>query len=169
VTLRSCLTTLVLILGLGAPAMAQSEPEFRGEYGDWRVFTRAGDDGLVCYTLSRPRDSTPLAYAHGNVYFLVSSWQSGSVEEQPSLLVGYDLRPNSPPEIRVGSSRFGLFSDGQEAFLDDLGDEPSLIREMRRGATMRVTGTTSDGIATAYEFSLSGITAALQRVSTLCG
>jgi hypothetical protein len=169
VTIRHCLTALVLMSGLGAPALAQSEPQFRGEYSDWRVFTRASDDGLVCYTLSRPRDSTPLAYTHGNVYFLVSSWQTGSVEEQPSLLVGYDLRPNSPPQIRLGSSRFDLFADGQEAFLDDLGDEPSLIREMKRGSTMRVTGTTSDGIATAYEFSLSGITAALQRVSALCG
>ncbi|WP_417467769.1 hypothetical protein [Maricaulis sp.] len=168
-TFRLCLTALVFALGLAAPAMAQGEPEFRGEYGDWRVFTRNGDDGLVCYTLSRPRDATPLAHAHGNVYFLVSSWQSGAVEEQPSLLVGYDLRPNSPPQIRVGSSRFDLFADGQEGFLDNLDDEPSLIREMRRGATMRVTGTTVDGIATAYEFSLSGVTAALQRVSSLCG
>lgn len=168
-TIRLCLTALVMMLGLGAPAMAQGVPEFRGEYGDWRVFTRTSDDGLVCYTLSRPGDSTPLAYAHGNVYFLVSSWQSGSVSEQPSLLVGYDLRPISPPQIRVGSSRFDLFVDGQEAFLDNLRDEPSLIREMRRGSTMRVTGTTSDGIATAYEFSLSGVTAALQRVSSLCG
>jgi len=169
VTIRRCLTALILIFGLGAPALAQSEPEFRGEYSDWRVFTRSTDDGLVCYTLSRPRDSTPLAHAHGNVYFLVSSWQSGAVEEQPSLLVGYDLRPNSPPQIRVGSSRFDMFSDGQEAFLDNLRDEPSLIRDMRRGSTMRVTGTTLDGVATAYEFSLSGITAALQRVSSLCG
>lgn len=168
-TIRYCLTALIFMLGMGAPAMAQAEPQFRGEYGDWRVFSRQSDDGLVCYALTRPRDSTPLAYAHGNVYFLVSSWQTGSVEEQPSLLVGYDLRPNSPPEIRVGSSRFDLFADGQEAFLDDLNDEPSLIREMRRGSTMRVTGTTGDGIATAYEFSLSGVTAALQRVSSLCG
>lgn len=167
--IRHCLTALVLCLGLGAPVMAQSEPEFRGEYGDWRVFSRQSEDGLVCYALSRPRDSTPRAFTHGNVYFIVSTWQSGSVEEQPNLLVGYDLRPNSPPQIQVGSTRYGLFADGQEAFLDDLTDEPALIREMRRGSVMRVTATTADGVATAYEFSLSGITASLQRVAALCG
>ncbi|MFT6462772.1 MAG: hypothetical protein ACJA0Y_002281 [Maricaulis maris] len=39
---------------------------------------------------------------------------------------------------------------------------------MRRGSVMRVTATTLDGVATAYEFSLSGVTAALERAETLC-
>jgi hypothetical protein len=40
---------------------------------------------------------------------------------------------------------------------------------MRRGSVMRVTATTAEGVASAYEFSLSGITASLQRVAALCG
>lgn len=150
-------------------AIAQDEPEFRGEYNDWRVFTRPSDAGLICYALTRPTDSTPRAHEHGTVYFIVASWQSGTVDEQPNLLVGYDLRPTSPPEVRVGSDRFDMFTDGQEAFLDDLSDEPDLVRSMRRGSVMRVTATTAAGVATAYEFSLSGVTAALQRVGALCG
>ena len=153
---HACLTLGLmtgLISGLGAPALAQDEPQFRG---------------LSCYALSRPTDSAPRAYEHGNVYFLVATWQSGTVEEQPSLLVGYDLRPTSPPQVRVGSDRFDMFADGQEGFLDDLDEESELISSMRRGSVMRVTGTTIDGAATSYEFSLSGVTAALQRVETLC-
>lgn len=159
-----------LSLSLLAPALAeaQSDPQFRGEYSDWRVFTRDTDQGRVCYALSRPTDSAPQNHEHGNVYFLVSSWQSGIVEEQPSLLVGYDLRPSSPPEIRIGSSTYDMFTDGQESFLDDLDDEPRAIRSMERGSAMRVTATTSEGVATAYEFSLRGVTAAIQRVNALC-
>ena len=126
-TIRNCLTALVLIFGLAAPAMAQDEPQFRGEYSDWRVFTRSSDDGLVCYTLSRPRDSTPLAYSHGNVYFLFSSWQSGSVVEQPNLLFGYYLRPINPPQLPFGSTPFDLFSDGHLSFLFYLAVLPSLF------------------------------------------
>jgi hypothetical protein len=163
-------TGLGLVFSVCPPALAQEDPEFRGEYGsgEWRVFTRATDEGRVCYALSRPQDSAPRAHEHGNVYFLVSSWQSGSVDDQPSLLVGYEMRPTSPPQIRVGSSSFDLFVDGQEGFLEDLDDEASLVRAMRRGSLMRVTATTNDGVATSYEFSLSGVTAALQRASTLC-
>lgn len=167
--LRSSLTALTLAAACAVPALAQQEPEFRGEYSDWRVFTRSTEAGLVCYALSRPSDSAPRAHDHGTVYFLVASWQSGAVEEQPSLLVGYDLRPTSPPEVRVGSDRYDMFTDGQEGFLDDLEDEPDLVRAMKRGSTMRVTATTAAGVATSYEFSLSGVTAALDRVEALCG
>lgn len=172
-SLRYCLTALTLslagALACAGPAAAQDEPEFRGEYSDWRVFTRPTESGLVCYALSRPTDSAPRNFDHGTVYFIVASWQSGAVNEQPNLLTGYDLRPTSPPETRVGSSRFDMFTDGREAFLDDLSDEPDLVRQMRRGAVMRVTATTAAGVATSYEFSLSGVTAALQRVEALCG
>lgn len=167
--MKSLFTASLAFGLLAAPALAQTDPQFRGEYSDWRVFTRQSDSGLICYALSRPEDIAPRAHEHGNVYFLVASWQSGAVEEQPSLLVGYELRPTSPPEVRVGSSRYDMFTDGQEGFLDDLDDEPGLIRAMRRGSAMRVTATTVDGVATAYEFSLSGVTAALQRVEALCG
>ena len=169
VFLKTSLTALMLTTLAALPAQAQDEPEFRGEYSDWRVFTRPTDNGLVCYALSRPTDSTPRAHDHGTVYFIVASWQSGAVEEQPNLLVGYDLRPTSPPEVRVGSDRFDMFTDGQEGFLDDLSEESQLVRAMKRGSVMRVTATTAAGVATSYEFSLSGVTAALQRVDALCG
>ena len=166
--IRLACLALGLMIGLGAPALAQDDPQFRGEYSDWRVFTRTTEAGFACYALSRPTDATPRAHDHGNVYFLVATWQSGAVEEQPSLLVGYDLRPTSPPQVRVGSDRFDMFADGQEGFLDDLDEEDELVSSMKRGSVMRVTATTLDGVATAYEFSLSGVTAALQRAETLC-
>lgn len=166
--LPHALAALAALPVLSVPASAQDDPQFRGEYRDWRVFTRNTEAGTVCYALSRPSDSSPRAHEHGNVYFLVASWQSGAMEEQPSFLAGYDLRPTSPPRIRVGSDRFDMFADGNEGFLDDLDDESSLVRSMRRGSVMRVAATTNDGVATSYEFSLSGVTAALQRVDALC-
>lgn len=168
-SLRYCLAALTLSFACATPALAQDEPEFRGEYSDWRVFTRPTESGSVCYALSRPTDSAPRTFDHGTVYFIVATWQSGAVTEQPNLMVGYDLRPTSPPEARVGSSRFDMFTDGREAFLDDLSEESDLVRQMKRGAVMRVTATTAAGVATSYEFSLSGVTAALQRVEALCG
>ena len=166
--LRIVFAVLLLMAAPAGMALAQDAPESRGSYGDWRVFTRSTDAGLVCYALTRPQDEAPRALDHGGVYFLVASWQSGVVEEQPNILVGYDLRPSSPPRVRVGSSNYDMFVDGREGFMDDLDDEPGLVRAMRRGSVMRVTATTAEGVATSYEFSLSGVTAALQRVDALC-
>lgn len=168
-SLISGLAALTFMLGMPVSvATAQDAPQSRGQYRDWRVFTRSTDAGLVCYALGRPTDSAPRAHAHGDVYFILSSWQSGAVEEQPNILVGYDMLPTSPPRVRVGSSRYDMFVDGHEGFMDDLEDEASLIRAMRRGSVMRITATTTSGVATSYEFSLSGVTAALQRVEALC-
>ena len=166
--LSALLAALSCFTFLPATATAQSDPQFRGEYTDWRVFTRETEAGRVCYALVRPSDSAPRSHEHGSVYFIVASWQSGSVEEQPNLLVGYDLRPSSPPRVRIGSSRFSMFVDNREGFMDDLEDEPRLIRSMRRGSSMRVEATSAEGTATSYEFSLRGVTAALQRVDALC-
>ncbi|WP_300552975.1 invasion associated locus B family protein [Maricaulis sp.] len=162
------LAALTCFFCLPATAIAQSDPQFRGEYTDWRVFTRDTEAGRVCYALVRPSDSAPRSHEHGSVYFIVATWQSGSVQEQPNLLVGYDLRPSSPPRVQVGSNRYSMFVDNREGFLDDLEDEPRLVRSMRRGSVMRVEATSTEGTGTSYEFSLSGVTAALQRVDALC-
>lgn len=174
-SLRPCLLLSCLLLvaafGVSAPApalQAAGEPRFEGEHRDWRVFVRGEGSERVCYAVSRPTDSRPGNVDHGEVYFLVSSWASGAAEEQPSFLAGYPLRPQSPPEARVGSSRYAMYVSGQEGFIEQLDDEARLVRAMRRGSTMRIEATSQRGTATAYTFSLLGVTAALEQVERLC-
>lgn len=150
--------------GLGAAQDAQN----RGAYGDWIVFTINTDNGLVCYAASRPTEMTPSSVDHGEVFFVISTWANGAAEEQPRFVAGYALRPETPPRARIGSSRFQMFAAGQDGFVEDLEDESDLIRQMRRGADMRIEATSQRGTATAYLFSLTGVTAALQRVDALC-
>ncbi|PWE18167.1 hypothetical protein DDZ18_00710 [Marinicauda salina] len=160
---------LIAVSAAGAATAAAQEPEFQGAHRDWRVFTRAAGDDLICYALSRPQDSRPGNVDHGDVYFIVATWASGAAEEQPSFLAGYTLRPDSPPRVRVGSDSFRMYVSEQEGFIESGRDEERLVSAMRRGADMRVEATSARGTATAYEFSLMGITAALQDVEDLCG
>ena len=150
--------------GLGFAQDAQN----RGAYGDWIVFTIATDNGQVCYAASRPIEMTPSSVDHGEMFFVISTWANGAAEDQPRFVAGYALRPETPPRARIGSNRFQMFTAGQDGFLEDLDDENDLIREMQRGAEMRIEATSQRGTATAYLFSLTGVTAALQRVDALC-
>lgn len=161
-----CAATLSLAC---ATAAAAQEPVFQGEHNDWRVFMRGEGEERICYATSRPADARPGSVDHGDVYFLVSSWASGAAEEQPSFLAGYALAPNQGPAVRVGSSRYGMYVSGREGFIEELRDEERLVSAMKRGATMRVEAMSTRGTATAYEFSLSGVTAALEQVESLCG
>ena len=61
------------------------------------------------------------------------------------------------------------FVSEQEGFLEETGEESQLVRAMRRGSDMRVEATSNRGTATAYTFSLLGVTAALEQVDDLCG
>lgn len=160
---------LVGISAALASSSAQAqEPVFQGAHQDWRVFTRGEGEARVCYALATPRDSLPANVEHGQVFFLVASWANQAAEEQPSFLAGYPLRPASPPRARVGSSRYTMFVSDSEGFLEDLDDESRLVSDMRRGASLRIDAVSERGTATVYEFSLSGITAALREVDQLC-
>lgn len=157
------------VITLSAPAIAQApEAVFHGEERDWRVFTRGDGAERVCYAQSTPRESNPANADHGDVFFLVASWANGDAEEQPSFLAGRLLRPDSPPQIRVGSDRYRMFVSEREGFVESAEDESDLVDDMRRGSTMRVEATHSDGTVVVYEFSLSGVTAALRRAGQLC-
>lgn len=151
------------------PAAAAQAPQFQQQHGDWRVFTRGTGDARVCYATVRPSDSRPGDVAHGDVYFMVASWASRAASEQPSFLAGYDLRPDNPPVARVGSDRAVMYVSEREGFIEEGADERRLIDAMRRGADMRVEATSARGTATAYTFSLAGVTAALRQVGELCG
>jgi invasion protein IalB len=157
------------VIALPSAAYAQApEAVFHGEERDWRVFTRGDGAERVCYAQSTPRESNPANADHGDVFFLVASWANGDADEQPSFLAGRLLRPDSPPQVRIGSDRYRMFVSEREGFVESADDESDLVDDMRRGSTMRVEATHSDGTVVAYEFSLSGVTAALRRAGQLC-
>jgi invasion protein IalB len=151
-----------------ASAQSAAEPVFQGAHTDWRVFTRGEGAAKICYALSQPSEALPSNVEHGDVFFLVSSWADGSADDQPNFLAGYALKPESPPRVRIGSDRHTMFVSDQEGFLEEAEDEDQLVRAMRRGSTMRVDAVSLRGTATVYEFSLSGVSAALDAAERLC-
>ncbi len=165
--LRRLFCVLAAVLA-AAPAFAQ-EPRLQGNHRDWRVYTLGEGRERVCYALSRPTDERPGNVAHGDIFFLISSWASGAQREQPTFVADFDLRPSSPPLARVGSTRAPMYVSGREGFVENASDERRLIQAMRRGSTMRVEATSDRGTAVAYTFSLLGVTAALNQVGELCG
>ena len=52
--------------------------------------------------------------------------------------------------------------------MENADQEKTLVDAMRKGRKMVVKGTSSRGTSTVYTYSLSGITAALNTISTVC-
>jgi hypothetical protein len=163
-----CLFTAAALTPAQVLAQDSQEPVFQGAHNDWRVFTRGEGAGRVCYALSTPSEALPRNVDHGDIFLLVASWANGDASEQPSFMAGYPLRPDSPPQVRIGSDRFTMFVSGPEGFLEEAGDETRMVQAMRRGSVLRVEAMSERGTATVYEFSLSGVTAALREADQLC-
>lgn len=151
-----------------AVSVAHAAPEQVATYKDWFVYTNGAGADKVCYAVSTPKDRSPARANHGDVYVMIATWANGAASEQPSFMAGYALRDGPSPEVRIGSSRFEMFSSGNEGFVEQNADEQRLVAAMRRGSDMRLSAMSDRGTATDYTFSLLGVSNALDRAAKAC-
>ncbi len=165
------LKTALAGLGLAcvaAGAVVAAEPQPVATYNKWSVFVRDIEGDKICFAASEATDKSPQTVNHGDIFFIIATWKSGAATNQPSLMVGYNLKDAPAPTLRIGSEKWDMYASQNEAFIESSASEQSLISAMRRGASMRVSAVSSRGTATSYQVSLSGVTAALERVAQAC-
>ena len=164
------LGALVFATLLSLPAWA--EPTAIGSFRDWSVYSSGGGKDRVCYALAQPKSSTPKSAKRDPIFFLISSWPKRNVLNEPSVVPGYPYKDGAKAGVQVGSDKFEFFTknDGTNggAWMDSAADEKRLIDAMQRGQTMIITGTSARGTLTRDEYSLAGISAALDKVKATC-
>ena len=157
-----------LAIGFSTSGAMAQQPEAKATYRDWSVFVRETDGDKICFAATEASDKTPKSVNHGDVFFLIATWQSGAAKDQPSLMTGYALNAKPEPTLRIGSDKWEMYSSENEAFIETSSEEQRLINAMRRGADMRVSAVSQRGTATSYVISLRGVSAALDRVAQEC-
>ncbi len=151
------------------PISAQpAGPKLEGKFSDWATYSRIEGNDKICYALIKAKTKSPKSVKHGDIYFMVANWKSGAATEQPSFLAGFPLKPTSAPIAKVGSGTYTLYVSENEAFIENDSDEKRLVRAMKKGAVMRLSAMSKRGTSVSYEFSLSGITAALKKAKAVC-
>lgn len=162
-------TIILAMIAIWAAVPAASALERQSVHRDWQVFRTTGADGPVCFAQTRAVQSLPRAHQHGEVFLSVASWRSGAARRQVQLSTSTPLRLAAPTRAWVGRSAYKMFAEGRDAFVDQMREEASLIGSMRRGSDMMVTTFADNGDKLTYEFSLLGVTAAINEVDRLCG
>ncbi|MEZ5946181.1 MAG: invasion associated locus B family protein [Hyphomonas sp.] len=150
-----------------APQSATAEPVAVGRYKDWAVFTDTSGGETICYAATAATDKAPKAADHGEVWFYVTNWKSGRARNQPSLKVGFELREDLAPKLRVGRSSWSLFSSAREAFADDA-DDPRIVSALKKGSELRIEAVSKRNTQVTYHFSLSGSAAAIDKAAAAC-
>ena len=158
-----------------APAQAQrskakqaaGRPKLVATHGAWGAYVTAGS-AKTCYALAKPAKREPRQLKRDPGYMFITTQPRQRIRSEISIIMGYDVKSGSNPEIRVGSQKFDLVAKGGNLWIKNAAEEGSLIAAMRKGSTMTVHVTSRRGNKTVDSYSLSGVTQALARVAKEC-
>ncbi|KQV80534.1 invasion associated locus B family protein [Rhizobium sp. Root1220] len=153
-----------LLVALSMPFTAHAAARMVSQTGDWGVYSFERDGKPVCYALSVPKEAKPADVDHGKNYFLIAPAEKGGGNE-PEAILGYAVQAGSPVQVSVGEKKFTMFVKDNTAWVSDAAQEPELINALRSGSRMTLQATSARGTRTSYDYSLSGVTAALERVA----
>lgn len=170
------LITAAFALTTAAAAMAQgaAKPNLVGTFKDWTMWSYTGSyanngvEGKVCYIYSEPDKMRPTRLDHGRVSFSIAVSPSQGVANEANFVAGYTLKDQSKVTVEIGNKKFTMFTQGDSAWLVNKEEEPALLEAMKAGATMVVKATSRRGNNTRYDYSLSGVTAATEKMMAEC-
>ncbi len=161
-----------LLLFIGVARAADNKPELLDSFRDWHVYQTGTGPDRLCYALSQPKELTPKNVTRGSVYFLISTWPGRKVRNEPSVVPGYQYKDGAKTEVQIGMDKFTFFTknDGATggAWMENPADERKLIEAMKKGSAMSISGTSTRGTATKDNYSLAGISAALDKLDQGC-
>ena len=163
--MKLILGTLGVVLLTGGAAMAQA-PTQVGKFSAWGAYSYVQGKGKVCYVLTIPQTKKPDKVDHGDNFFLVSQKPGQNVTYEPQFMAGYELKADSKVVVTIDAKSFNMFVSGKSAWMENAAEEPQLLAAMKAGKSMSVAATSKRGTATAYTYSLSGISKALDAVKS---
>jgi invasion protein IalB len=153
-----------------AAAAASSQPTLLGQYGDWGAYTATQDGKKVCFALAKPKSSTtnPAGRNRDPAYIFISTRPAEKVHNEVSVIIGYPFRVNSDASAEVGSTKFAMYTEKDGAWIKDVSEEARLVAAMRKGADLTVRGTSTRGTQSTDQYSLKGLSQALDRAEQEC-
>ncbi|THV22367.1 invasion associated locus B family protein [Peteryoungia ipomoeae] len=160
---RRSVTALAIILASSGLANAQSPTRIE-QFKAWGAYSYKAGNSTVCYVLSVPTAKEPASVNHGDIFFVVSQRPGQNISYEPQAMMGYPMKGDSKVKVTIDSKSFVMFVKESSAWVENAAEEPALVAAMKGGTNMTVEATSARGTATNYTYSLSGISAALQKI-----
>lgn len=159
----------VAVAMVAAPTGARAEATLLEQFNDWGAYVNEAEGAKTCFVISQPKSQRmePSGRRRGPGFFFVSFRPSDSIAEEISVAYGYPLAAESARAV-IGGDTFQLYAKDESAWIQNSADSPRLVNAMRAGSTMEVFGESSRGTKTVDTYSLSGVTAALNRAAQEC-
>lgn len=158
---------VAMLVATAAPGYAQ-QAKFLEKFSGWSAYAGQGGGKKMCFIVAQPADSAPKNVRRGPIYFYVTHYPGDKVKNEISLKMGYPLRPGVPAEITIAGKKFPLFTKAEGAYVAKRETEGQIVAAMKAGAEMVVKGRSTRGTLTTDKYTLSGLSAALDRIAKEC-
>jgi hypothetical protein len=157
----------------GAYAQGAVKPTLVATFSKWTTWSYTGTyngkgQGKVCYIYSEPDKMTPQKLDHGRVSFSITASPAEGITGEANFVTGYPMKEQSSVTVEIGNRSFTMFTQGDSAWLVNKEDEAALLAAMKDGSSMVVKAVSRRGNETTYSYSLSGVTAAADKMIAEC-
>ena len=144
-------------------------PKSSGKYKNWESFTLMTDKGKVCFAQTKPVKRAPAAIKRNDSRIFVTFRPNEKIVDEISLTAGYEFNKQNSITAKSGKFKY-KFDISQEnfAWIADNKVEKKMIRTMKKGSRIMVSGYNSSGSQTIDHYSLLGFTKAYNEAKKSC-
>ena len=152
-----------------APAVAGAvKPVPIDKINDWGIYAAGTGKAKTCYALAEPKDRLPAKLKRDPGYVFISSRPGEGVRDEVSVVMGFDVKPDSAPKAEIGTQNFDMIANGANLWVKNAAEEKAFVEALGKGARLVVKAASLKGNVTTDTYALAGLAAALGRVRKEC-
>jgi hypothetical protein len=161
--------TLLIFFVFLTDQINAEEVKKMGTHKDWATYIINSENGKVCFAQSKPVLQSPKKNPRDARLF-VSFRPGEKITNEISTTGGYEFNSKNSVIAKSGKNKykFDIIQDGF-AWMNSTKLENKMIRTMKKGSRIMITGHNQNGSQTIDHYSLLGFTKAYNATKANCG
>ena len=157
----------IIFIGFYSQSTA-NEVKKIGKYKDWESMVITETSGKVCFAQSSPILQSPKSNNKRDAKLFISFRPSDKIIDEVSVTAGYEFNSNTV-SAQSGKNKFKFDIKEQGfAWIADSKIEFRMIKRMKKGSRIMITGYNQNGSQTIDHYSLLGFTKAYNATKKAC-
>jgi|TARA_B110000438_G_scaffold217080_1_gene209747 hypothetical protein len=166
----SIIKNFIIIIFITAFANFVNAEEIKklGKHKDWETYIINSDTGKVCFAQSKPVLQAPKKISREARLFITFR-PNEKITDEISITAGYDFNTKNSITATSGKHKY-IFDIAQKGFawINDNKQERKMIKVMKKGSRIMITGYNQKGSQTIDHYSLLGFTKAYKATKANC-
>ena len=166
--IKKIILLLPLIFFSSLNLLSAEEIKKIGKYKDWESLILTEDAGKVCFAQSSPILQAPKSNKREAKLFIAFR-PAEKIVNEVSVTAGYEFNKNNSVTAASGKNKFKFDIKEQGfAWIADTKIEFKMIKRMKKGSRIMITGYNQNGSQTIDHYSLLGFTKAYNATKKAC-